>query len=38
MGLIDMARKSGSKLLYQFERIGDLYSYYTLTIKVEDRD
>jgi hypothetical protein len=37
MGLIDMARKSGSKLAYQFEKISDIYSYYTLTIKVEDR-
>lgn len=37
MGLIDMARKSGSKLEYQFEKISDLYSYYTLTVKVEDR-
>jgi len=32
-----MARKSGSKLVYQFEKINDLYSYYTLTVKVEDR-
>jgi hypothetical protein len=38
MGLIDMARKSGSKLVYQFEKINDLYSYYTLTVKVEDRN
>ncbi|HUX55366.1 MAG TPA: SiaB family protein kinase [Bacteroidales bacterium] len=37
MGLIDMARKSGSKLVYKFENISDLYSYYTLTVKVEDR-
>jgi hypothetical protein len=37
MGLIDMARKSGSKLAYQFEKISDIYSYYTLTIKVEDK-
>lgn len=37
MGLIDMARKSGSKLIYQFEKINDLYSYYTLTVKVEER-
>lgn len=37
MGLIDMARKSGSKLIYMFEKINDLYSYYTLTVKVEDR-
>jgi hypothetical protein len=36
MGLIDMARKSGSKLVYQFEQLNDLYSYYTLTVKVED--
>jgi len=36
MGLIDMARKSGSNLEYMFERINDLYSYYTLTVKVED--
>jgi hypothetical protein len=37
MGLIDMARKSGSKLEYQFEQINDLYSYYTLTVKVEEK-
>jgi hypothetical protein len=37
MGLIDMARKSGSKLVYQFEQINDLYSYYVLTVKVEGR-
>lgn len=37
MGLIDMARKSGSKLVYQFEKVNNLYSYYTLTVKVEDR-
>jgi hypothetical protein len=37
MGLIDMARKSGSKLAYEFEKINDLYSYYTLTVKVEDK-
>lgn len=37
MGLIDMARKSGSKLVYEFEKINDQYSYYTLTVKVEDQ-
>ncbi len=37
MGLIDMARKSGSKLEYEFEVINDQYSYYTLTVKVEER-
>jgi hypothetical protein len=35
MGLIDMARKSGSKLKYQFENINELYSYFTLTVNVE---
>ncbi len=37
MGLIDMARKSGSKLEYEFEVVNDQYSYYTLTVKVEER-
>jgi hypothetical protein len=37
MGLIDMAIKSGSKLQYDFDRFDDLYSYYILTVKVEDR-
>jgi hypothetical protein len=37
MGLIDMARKSGSKLVYQFENINETFAYYTLTVKVEDR-
>jgi hypothetical protein len=36
MGLISMARKSGSKLNYQFEKVNDLYSYFMLTVKVED--
>jgi len=35
MGLISMARKSGSKLNYQFEKINDLYSYFMLTVSVE---
>jgi hypothetical protein len=35
MGLIEMARKSGSKLTYQFESVNELYSYYTLTVRVE---
>jgi hypothetical protein len=37
MGLIDMARKSGSKLDYQFEKINELYSYYIITVKISDR-
>jgi hypothetical protein len=38
MGLIDMARKSGSKLEFQFEKVNDLYSYYILSVKVEDKN
>jgi len=37
MGLIEMARKSGNKLIYKFERINKNYSYYTLTVRVEER-
>ena len=37
MGLIEMARKSGNKLVYQFDHVNDQYSYYTLTIKVEEQ-
>jgi hypothetical protein len=36
MGLIEMARKSGNKLLYQFDKVNDQYSYYMQTIKVEE--
>lgn len=35
MGLISMARKSGSKLNYQFEKVNDLYSYFMLTVSIE---
>lgn len=38
MGLIDMARKSGSKLIYDFEKINENYSYYTLTVKVDEQN
>jgi hypothetical protein len=37
MGLIDMARKSGSKLEYQFEKVNELYSYYIVTVNVTDQ-
>ncbi len=37
MGLIHMARKSGGKLIYQFEKVSDMYSYFTLTVKIEDK-
>ena len=36
LGLIEMSRKSGSKLDYQFEKVNDLYSYFMLTVKVTD--
>jgi ACT domain-containing protein len=36
MGLIEMAKKSGNKLIYQFDKVNNQYSYYMLTIKVED--
>jgi hypothetical protein len=36
MGLIEMARKSGSKLDYQFGDVNDMYSYFILTVKVEE--
>jgi hypothetical protein len=37
MGLIEIARKSGKKLIYEFDRINDQYSYYTLTVTVEEK-
>jgi ACT domain-containing protein len=36
MGLIEMARKSGNKLLYQFDKVNNQYSYFMLTIKVDE--
>jgi hypothetical protein len=36
LGLIEMARKSGNKLNYQFEEVNDLYSYFRLTVRVEN--
>jgi hypothetical protein len=37
MGLIEMARKSGSKLNFQFGEVNETYSYFMLTVKVEDQ-
>jgi hypothetical protein len=34
LGLIDIARKSGQKLEYEFEKINDKISFYTLHTKV----
>lgn len=36
MGLISMARKSGSKLEYQFKKVNEEYSYFILSVRVED--
>lgn len=35
MGLVDMARKSGHKLEYDFEEVNDTYSYYMLSAFVD---
>lgn len=37
MGLIDMARKSGTKLVYEFEKVNDEYTYFVLIVKVEGK-
>jgi hypothetical protein len=37
MGFIDMARKSGAKLIYEFEKINESFSYYMLTVKVSEK-
>ncbi len=34
MGLIDMARKSGNKLNYRFDKINDKISFYSLIAKI----
>lgn len=34
LGLIDMARKSGNKLLYAFERVDEKYSYFYLHTEI----
>jgi hypothetical protein len=37
LGLIDMARKSGTRLDYQFEKLNDLYTYYMISVKVGEK-
>jgi hypothetical protein len=37
MGLIDMARKSGNELVYQFEKVNELYSYYVVTVNIAEK-
>jgi hypothetical protein len=36
LGLIEMVKKSGSKLEYLFDEINEEYSYYTLTVCVKE--
>lgn len=36
MGLIEMVKKSGSKLEYLFDEINEEYSFYTLTVTVKE--
>lgn len=34
LGMIDIARKSGEKLDYQFQKVDDKYSFFSLNVKV----
>jgi len=35
MGLIDMAWKSGNKLYYQLKPVNEIYSYFTITARID---
>ena len=35
LGIIDMARKSGHKIDYDFQKVSDKYSFFTLTVTVK---
>jgi len=35
LGIIDMARKSGHKIAYDFKNVSDSYSFFTLTVTVK---
>ena len=35
LGMIDMARKSGNRLVYQFEPLNDRYSFFSLIITID---
>jgi len=34
MGLLELARRSGSRLTYKFDEVNDEYAYYTVTVRV----
>lgn len=38
MGLLEMARRSGHRLTYNFEEVNENYSYYTITVRVRAKD
>jgi hypothetical protein len=38
MGLIDIARKSGNKLDWVFDKVNEEFSYYLLRVKVDDQE
>jgi hypothetical protein len=38
MGLIDIARKSGNKLRYAFDKVNDEYSYYLLRVVINEHE
>lgn len=38
MGLIDIARKSGHKLDFSFDRVNDKYSYYIQGVRIDEQD
>jgi hypothetical protein len=35
MGLLEMARRSGNRLVYKFEDVSDEFAYYTVTVRVK---
>jgi hypothetical protein len=38
LGFIDMARKSGSRLEYRFDKINDVISFFTLLAKISNKE
>jgi len=38
MGLLEMARRSGSKLEYNFDKVSEEFSYYVLTVRVKAKN
>ncbi len=38
LGLIEIALKASGKLVYEFDEVNEMYSYYTLNVRICDRD